>query len=448
MKQTGHTGGSAGDGTTNGFPPHSLSVPWEFEPPEVSFDCAPDLVCLSHLRWDWVFQRPQHLMTRCARERRVFYVEEPVSHDGDTPALEMSLRDNGVCVVIPKVPARADAAEETRLLEQLMDDLLHTCGVRDYILWYYTPMALPWTRRMKPLLRVYDCMDELSSFAGAPAALRDLETEMFERAGLVFTGGQSLYEAKSNRHPSVHAFPSSIDVAHFGRARREQPEPADQAAIPRPRIGYSGVIDERMDYGLIDGIAAARPDWQLVMIGPVAKVDPATLPRRPNIHWLGKKSYSELPAYLAGWDAALIPFARNDATRFISPTKTPEYLAAGRPVVSTSIRDVVTPYGQKNLVTIADTVEETVAALGTMLARRRESPLWLRRVDEFLARNCWDRTWAQMMQLLEEATPLPLTVARPIARRAAPASTPAIASIEEETERATVLQPVDPGRGC
>jgi UDP-galactopyranose mutase len=200
----------------------------------------------------------------------------------------------------------------------------------------------------------------------------------------------------------VHAFPSSVDVAHFAQARTVagSPEPTDQASMGHPRIGFFGVIDERMDYDLLAGVASARPAWHLVLVGPTAKVDPASLPTAANIHYLGPKPYAALPTYIAGWDVAMLPFARNDATRFISPTKTPEYLAAGKPVVSTSIRDVVRPYGQCGLARIADAVDDFVAAVEAALA---ESPAdRLRAADAFLTHTSWDGTWAQMRQLIDE----------------------------------------------
>jgi UDP-galactopyranose mutase len=260
-------------------------------------------------------------------------------------------------------------------------------------------MAVASTRALEPLAVVFDCMDELSAFAFAPAELREAECALLNRADLVFTGGWSLYEAKRARHPRVSLFPSSVDVPHFARARQPINEPDDQQLIRHPRVGYVGVIDERMDLALIDGVARARPDWQLVMIGPVVKIDPESLPRLPNIHYLGQRPYDELPAYLAGWDVALMPFARNDATRFISPTKTPEYLAAGRPVVATSIRDVVTPYGELGLVHIADDVDTFVQAIET--ARRSPLADHLQRADAYLAGRSWDRTWDQMRALLD-----------------------------------------------
>jgi UDP-galactopyranose mutase len=243
-------------------------------------------------------------------------------------------------------------------------------------------------------------MDELSAFKNAPAALREREAELFKRADLVFTGGQSLYEAKRHQHHSIHAFPSSIDAPHFMQARAMVDERADQREIPHPRIGFFGVIDERMDIDLLAGVADLRPDWHLVIIGPVVKIDENDLPRRDNIHYLGGKSYKELPAYLSGWDVAMLPFARNESTRFISPTKTPEYLAAGCPVVSTSIRDVVRPYGQKGLVHIADTPEEFAAAIDTAI--KTDSPQRLMEVDSFLRQTSWDRTWSQMSDLIAE----------------------------------------------
>ncbi|HEY0379970.1 MAG TPA: glycosyltransferase family 1 protein [Pyrinomonadaceae bacterium] len=363
-------------------------------------DAAPDLICLSHLRWDFVYQRPQHLLSRFAKKQRLFFVEEPIFGDG--PArLDVSPRDCGVSVVVPHMPRELEGTDEVASLQrEMLDQLFDEQEIKDHVLWYYTPMAIPWTKHLEPLATVYDCMDELSAFKGAPLSLKENEAELFERADLVFTGGHSLYEAKRHQHRNIYAFPSSIDAPHFAQARCAACEPEDQQHIPHPRLGFFGVIDERMDIELLDAVAQARPDWQLVMIGPVVKIDPNDLPRRDNIHYLGGKSYSELPAYLSGWDVALLPFARNDSTRFISPTKTPEYLAAGRAVVSTSIRDVVRPYGELGLVHIADTPEEFVAAAERAMSE--DSAARTQEVDSFLGQTSWDQTWGRMNELVED----------------------------------------------
>ena len=303
-------------------------------------------------------------------------------------------------MITPRLP---DGWAEDRAfpaLRELLDAFMSENAVADYALWYYTPMMAGFTDHLTPRLIVYDCMDELSLFKGAPPELHERERMLFDRAHLVFTGGQSLYEAKKNQHSDVHAFPSSVDVMHFAQARDEIAEPADQAGIPHPRVGFCGVVDERMDLDLLAGIAAARPDYHFVMIGPVVKIHPDTLPRRENIHYLGGKSYKELPAYIGGWDAAMMPFAHNDSTRFISPTKTPEYLAAGRPVVSTSIRDVVRPYGEQGLVQIGDTVEDFAAGVDRALGMNGSRPGWLMQVDDFLKDMSWDRTWSRMANLM------------------------------------------------
>lgn len=364
---------------------------------------APDLVCLSHLRWNFVFQRPQHLLSRCAQGRRVFFIEEPILSNDPVGRLDISKHESGVLVVVPHLNEALSEEAIASAQKLLVDGLFAQYQIDQYICWYYTPMALSFTEHLQPLAIVYDCMDELSAFKGASPTLKNNEVELFRRADLVFTGGQSLYEAKRDRHPHVYAFPSSVDVAHFAQARNISQEPADQANIPHPRLGFYGVIDERMDLELLAGIAAARPDWHLVMIGPVVKIDPAMLPQGENIHYLDSKDYKELPAYLAGWDVAMLPFARNESTRFISPTKTPEYLAAGKPVVSTSIRDVVRPYGQENLVEIADSVSEFVAAAQNVMQEDFAASGWRSRVDTFLEQISWDRSWAAMMKLIESS---------------------------------------------
>ena len=352
---------------------------------------APDLVCFCHLRWNFVFQRPQHLMLRWAREQRVFFIEEPMT-GSDFPRLEVLEDPSGVRVVTPHLPAGLE--DPAAAMRDLLDTLVEEHDLEEFISWYYTPMAISYSRHLAPKAVVYDCMDELSLFQGAPPELLPNEKELLLRADVVFTGGHHLYQAKKSQHLNVHPFPSSVDVDHFSAARKPRPDPHDQAAIPHPRLGFYGVIDERFDIELVGELADLRPDWHIVLLGPVVKIDPASLPRRPNIHYLGSKPYAQLPHYVAGWDVALLPFAINDATRFISPTKTPEYLAAGLPVVSTPIHDVVHPYGELGLVHIAASATQFVAAIkGSLTDDRAER---LEKADAFLADLSWDRTWSQM----------------------------------------------------
>jgi UDP-galactopyranose mutase len=363
--------------------------------------CGMNVIVLSHLRWDFVFQRPQHLMTRCARTNPVLFVEEPI-FDADVPCLKAHEPRTGLTVLTPHLPAGLSDHEQSQMQERLLTQYLGKHKVGEFVLWYYTPMAVGFTRTLNPEAVVYDCMDELSGFRGAPPGLRAAEAELFRRADLVFTGGQSLYRAKQSQHPSVHCFPSSIERDFFAGAREPHPEPADQAAIPHPRLGYSGVIDERMNIDLIAALAAARPDWHIVMLGPVVKISESDLPRLANIHYLGGKPYQLLPAYMAGWDVGVLPFAENEATRFISPTKTPEYLAAGLPVVSTPITDVVEQYGSAGLVAIAKNTDEFVHAVSDVLPTRHSRER-LARADAFLAKMSWDLTWSRMLKLIQAA---------------------------------------------
>jgi UDP-galactopyranose mutase len=358
-----------------------------------------DLVCLSHLRWDFVYQRPQHLLSRCARERRVFFVEEPLYEAGERAYLHIREVEARLWVITPHLPQHTDEAAAEAYQRKMLDGLLAQYAIGDYVLWYYTPMALSFSDHLEPLAIIYDCMDELSAFRFAPCTLKERESRLLRCADLVFTGGYSLYEAKRRRHPHVYAFPSSVDAAHFAQARSAQQDPADQAPIPQPRVGFYGVIDERIDLELLAAIADAQRGWQFVIVGPVAKIDPHSLPGRENIHYLGPKTYQELPRYLAGWEAAMMPFALNEATRYISPTKTLEYLAGGKPVVSTPIRDVVRPYGEQRLALIASTPQEFIAALQQAMAEEREPRL--RRVDPFLAQLSWDATWKGMRRLID-----------------------------------------------
>jgi UDP-galactopyranose mutase len=360
---------------------------------------ANDLICFSHLRWSFVSQRPQHLMSRCARRSRVYFVEEPLFDAKEAHLKQRICTKTGVRVITPFLPMENRPEQVTFLLRQLLQNLLHEEQIQDFIAWYYTPMAIEFTDELTPALTVYDCMDELSAFANAPAAMLDNERKLFKRADLIFTGGLSLYEAKCRQHKEVHLFPSSVDTAHFSQALVGCQDPPDQEHIPYPRLGYAGVIDERMDLDLLSYIADTRPDWHIVLLGPIVKIDPRDLPQRKNIHALGMKEYQDLPAYFSGWDVALLPFALNEATRFISPTKTPEYLSAGLPVVSTPIRDVERPYGKLGLVLIGRDGEDFVNAIEQQLWDGR-SPIWRSRANGFLSSLSWDKTWTEMELLI------------------------------------------------
>jgi glycosyltransferase involved in cell wall biosynthesis len=366
----------------------------------------PLFLCFSHLRWDFVYQRPQHLLSRAARSYRVVVFEEPI-YDGGEPRLVLEERAGGVTIAVPHMAWMDDERRMFVALRRLVDEFVAVNG-DPAVLWYYSPVAMAFSGHLSARAVIYDCMDELAAFRNAPPLLPAMEKKLFAKADLVFTGGMSLYESKQGKHACVHAFPSSIDASHFAKARAEGlGEPADQAGIPHPRLGFFGVIDERMDIALVAETARLRPDWHFVMLGPVVKIDEADLPRLPNIHWLGGKSYDELPAYIAGWDVGFMPFAMNEATRFISPTKTPEFLAAGVPVVSTPITDVVRPYGEKQLVEIAATAGEVVAKAEALFERPKAT--WLERVDRHLGTTSWDRTWAGMHHLIRTAMAAKLT---------------------------------------
>jgi UDP-galactopyranose mutase len=383
-----------------------VGVPVEYEAEPSAPDPEPaTLICFSHLRWNFVFQRPQHLMSRFARDMNVIYWEEPV----DIPAREtafLQVRDAenaaNVRIVVPHLPEGMPEAAREAALKRLLDAKLATIS-GPLIAWYYTPMMLPFSRQMDADAVVFDAMDELSKYNFAPERLLDLEQELIERADVIFTGGSSLYEAKKDRHANVHCFPSSVDRAHFAKARARSFDPADQEDLPRPRLGFYGVIDERFDVELLDELAAMRPNWSFVMVGPVVKIAEEDLPKRPNIHYLGGKTYEQLPAYLSGWDVALMPFAMNESTQFISPTKTPEYLAGGKPVVTTPIRDVVRHYGHLEGVGVAASAEEFAAACDAALklAHDPESG-WLAGADLVLSAASWDTTQARMAGLITD----------------------------------------------
>ena len=391
------------------------------------------LIVFSHLRWNFVYQRPQHVLSRIAARWPVIFIEEPVP-GSPSDRIEFIAAAPDVEVWRPHLRGNADGMGTTHkaVMQRLITQALRQRRIENYWVWFYTPMALPFAEVLEPEGVIYDCMDELSMFKGAPPELIQQENALFKIADVVFTGGRSLYNAKRDRHPNVHCFPSSVDALHFRPGRPDHPL---QSGLPKPRLGYCGVIDERIDIELIAGIARMRPDWQIIMVGPTAKIDAASLPRLQNIHWLGQQSYADLPAFINGWDVCLLPFALNDSTRFISPTKTLEYMACGKPSVSTAIRDVVEPYG--HVVPICIDAAGFVQACETIMQRTADqSAVQRAEVDEIIANTSWDATAADMCQLISDL-------------QSAPESEPllhASSNIKSELHNASVLPSIQRAR--
>ena len=354
------------------------------------------LICFSHLRWKFVWQRPQHLLTQASKHYSVIFVEEPQFVPHCRAHMEIEEACENITIATPILPPGLTPSESIIMQRVLLNMLIISSEATPRIGWYYTPMAVPFSSQIPFDAIVYDCMDELSAFKGAPTNIGKMEHELLQKADIVFTGGYSLYEAKRRLHNNIHPFPSSIDVSHFGKARNGSLiDPADQKEIPHPRIGYFGVIDERLDTELVRKLAESRPDFQFVMIGPVVKIDPASLPELPNVHWLGQKQYTDLPNYLAHWNVGFMPFALNESTAYISPTKTPEFLAAGLPVVSTPVRDVVRQWGHQGLVEIAHGVPDVASKIDRALALN-DRKVWKERVDQKLNTMSWATTFANM----------------------------------------------------
>ncbi|MCC6454117.1 MAG: glycosyltransferase [Caldilineaceae bacterium] len=370
-----------------------------------------DLVCVSHLRWDFVWQRPQHLLSRLAQTRRVFFVEEPISVGPHEP-LRLDhycwQGSRGETVEVfrlmqptegPRWIGHGDALTDERY-RTLLADALAERGVQAPLLWLYTPMAHGFIDTLAPAAVIYDVMDQLAAFKDAPLELSQREHNTLCQANIVFTGGVSLYREKSPHNPNTYLFPSGVETGHFAQ-REGLALPDDLRALPRPILGYFGVIDERMDLELLAKMAQQHPEWSIVMIGPVIKISHEELPQAPNLHFIGMRAYAELPAYLAHFDVALIPFAMNDSTRYLSPTKTLEYMAAHKPIVSTPVPDVIELYG--TVVRIGATHAQFIAQVGEAL-RANDAGQRLPLERELLAQNSWDAIAQRMADLLERQT--------------------------------------------
>lgn len=378
-------------------------------PPTVSHQ--PPLLVFCHLRWNFVHQRPQHLLSRLAAHRRVIFIEEPMNGTA-TPYFERFEPSPGVEVLRPSTPSSAPGFDDEQIvhLRALLVEYLRDFAIESYDVWLYTPMALPLLAGLSPRLVIYDCMDALASFKGAPRQMQQREAGLLKRADLVICGGPSLYDARRTLHPNVLCLPSAVDAEHY-RPRAEAAPVAGRAdgafngineGVPTPRLGFFGVIDERLDLDLVAALADADPQWQVVMVGPVVKITTDDLPARPNLHWFGQQTYARLPHWVAGWDVCLLPFARNEATRFISPTKTLEYMAAEKPVVSTAITDVERLY--RHAVAIA---EDTDAFITACQRAMQETPQQrverVARMRATVAAMSWDATAERIERAIEAA---------------------------------------------
>src|SRR3954468_22566027 len=367
---------------------------------------AQPLIVQSHLRWDFVWQRPQQILSRLAEHSPVLFVEEPLFLDDiPSPKLDITIPYANVFRAVPRLPGRLRDDSERGIadIRNLVQEAISPEGhlkrlFKNPVQWFYSPFTAPaMLGAFNEIGVVYDCMDELSKFRFAHPDLVRRERLLLANADVVFTGGYKLYESKKRYHNNVHFFGCGVDVRHFGKARlADTPIPADIAGLPKPVFGYFGVIDERLDYSLIDALAAENPNASVVMVGPVVKVDPASLPTRENIHWLGQRDYAALPSYVKGFTVCLMPFALNEATEYINPTKTLEYMAAGKPIVSTAVPDVV-----RNFMPVVKTARrptDFVALVGAAAAAPDQS--LIAQGLERAAEASWESIVAQMRSLI------------------------------------------------
>lgn len=347
-----------------------------------------DLMVFSHLRWNFVYQRPQHLISRISRHYKILFIEEPIA-DEIEDGYELNIIHKNLHVFKPRV-------KDMEAIPSVLLAFLQSTQV-EYA-WFYSPSFSSLLAYIDVNFIIYDCMDELSLFKGAPAELIEQEKFLISEADIVFTGGKSLYESKSQRHPNTFCFPSSVEREHFEKARYHLSLPENLKHIPSPIVGYCGVIDERIDMDLLQNTALLLPGVSFVMIGPLAKIDDSELARAPNIFYLGMKSYESLPQYLAAFNIAMMPFALNDSTKYISPTKTLEYMAAGKPIISTAIKDVERDYS--HCIPIISTAEEFAAAIKELLNTNNQE--YQQDYNKILDRTSWDNTANSMIQILKE----------------------------------------------
>jgi hypothetical protein len=380
-------------------------------PASLARAARPSLIVLSHVRWGAVWQRPQHLLTRLAGHFDVHVVEEPVFADSE-PALMSATHQNGVEVLTPRTKEFASGWHDSQLnaVRPLLADFMLSRGLKEPLVWLTTPMALPLVADLEPRAVVYDCMEDLASASSVPPELAAREQALMALADVVLAGGPSLHAAREGLHPNLHCVPNAVDAAHFAPGNLDGDDVESAVAtelhrgMPHPRLGFFGTIDERLDLALVAAIADARPDWQIVMVGPVVTIAPASLPQRPNIRWVGPQRHEALPHLMSHWDVCLLPLALDETTRFASPANTLEYLAGGKPVVGTPVRDVVSLYGA--VVHIAEDSAQFVAAIEQLLAEPAPARAGRRaRAQALVDAHSWDDAAASVAALLFEYAP-------------------------------------------
>jgi beta-glucosidase/6-phospho-beta-glucosidase/beta-galactosidase/glycosyltransferase involved in cell wall biosynthesis len=366
------------------------------------------IIVFCHLRWGFVWQRPQQFVSRYAKKHPVLFIEEPLFDLKDVDARLFLHRVMPNVVVACPHFRESDAKDKKKVMDGIIKFARQAVKVlnddgefNSPILYYYNPMDVGWSLgQFNERAVVYDCMDELSQFQGAPKELLDNEARLLQTADVVFTGGYQMYLNKSKKNSNCHFFGCGVDVPHFAQALDpDTPVPPDIDFLPQPRLGWFGVIDERVDYPLLDKIAEVHPEWSIAMVGPVVKVDPNLLPHRPNLYWLGGRDYQVLPNYCKAFDVCLMPFAINSATQYINPTKALEYMATGRPIVGTAVADVIRNFG--SVVKIANSHEEFIAACEQAIANRDEAAI--QAGIEMASQNSWNSIVNKMLGLMKDA---------------------------------------------
>ncbi|RYD58215.1 MAG: glycosyltransferase family 1 protein [Sphingobacteriales bacterium] len=360
-----------------------------------------NIICFSPIRWNQKDQRPQQIMRRLSQYSMVHFIEEPV-YDATEAYLSHTVVAEHIHVFTPHLPGGISEEKCQTLQRALLDQFMRDCNFADYTFWYATPVAFAYSKHYCPSVIVYDCLEDIWSLKLPAEKLHDLEQQLLDRADLVFTSSHTQYWNKKDRNNNVHLLPATIDRAHFDCARGKVSEAEEQEHIPYPRLGYMGIVDDRLDTQLLADIADTRPDWHIVLVGPTAKMNAAQLPQRANIHYLGNKPYADLPSYLTGWTAAIMPIQEKSHMTSGLSFKTAECLAAGLPVIATPVKAIAAQYEKENLVMKANSAAEFVAATEAILFDGAADRSWMERVNNFLDMSSRDAVTNEILNRLKE----------------------------------------------
>ena len=402
---------------SRGLPVHSMSA-------REAMLRDQDIICLSSIDWDFIWQGHQEIMSSLAQQgNRVLFIENtgvrtPNFHD--LPRLRRRLwnwwhatkgfrqeRENLYIyspLIFPFPYSRLACWMNRALLLRALQRWMRTVGFRHSIVWTFlpTPLARDLIRALEPELTVYYCIDDFLSSSPGARRIRRSESQVFREANLVFVTSEKLQQRAAQFNERVYLFPFGVDFERFAKTRTDARQlPRELQHLPRPVVGYVGGVHQWVNQDLMEQVVSGFQEASFVFVGPW-QTDVSRLARHPNVHLLGARPHEEVPAYIKGFDVGMVPYHLSEYTAHVYPTKLNEYLAMGIPVVTTDLPEIRRFNAEHgSVVTVAADSEGFLKALREAASRSSAETIESR--IDVARQNSWHRRIARMAQYVEEA---------------------------------------------